>query len=152
MLMGLQSLFKMKSIDSTSHQLFSRVVDFSQRLEVRSSKCHDTSEEIISGEFPKLIEGKTLSEFVKSAIERVKSDAATDLPMRTAVAKAIISSGVGSAPDSLSVILDSKLNCRCVNVDSCREALEFIASAGVDGGKGHFQALVATKFPFLKDF
>ncbi len=152
MLMGLQSLFKMKSIDSSSHQLFSRVVDFSQRLESRSSKCHDTSEAIISAEFPKLMEGKALSEFVKSAIERVKSDAATDLPMRTAVAKAIVSSGVGSASDSLSVILDSKLSCRCVNVDSCREALEFVASAGVDSGKGQFQALVATKFPFLKDF
>mmetsp|Transcript_285 Transcript_285/g.552 ORF Transcript_285/g.552 Transcript_285/m.552 type:complete len:918 (+) Transcript_285:161-2914(+) len=152
MLMGLQSLFKMKSIDSNCHQLFSRVVDFSRRLESRSSKCHDTSEEIISAEFPKLMGGKTLSEFVNSAIERVKSDAATDLPMRTAVAKAIVTLGEGSAPDSLSVILDSKLNCRCVNVDSCREALEFIASVGGDSGKGQFQALLVTKFPFLKDF
>ena len=152
MLMGLQSLFKMKSIDSNSHQLFSRIVDFSRRLESRSSKCHDTSEEIISAEFPKLMDGKTLSEFVKSAIEKVNCDAAADLPLRTAVAKAAITSGVGNATDSISVILDSKLNCRCVNVESCREALEFIATVGGDSGKGQFQALVATKFPFLKDF
>jgi len=152
MLMGLQALFKMKSIDSNSPQLFSRVVDFSQRLGSRSSKCHDTSEEIISAEFPKLMGGKTLSEFVKSAKERVKSDAASDLPMRTAVAKAIVSSGVGSAPDSLSLILDSKLNCRSANVESCREALKFIESVGGQSGKGQFQALVVTKFPFLKDF
>jgi len=152
MLIGLQALFKMNSIDPNSHQLFSRVVDFSQRLESRSSKCHDASEEIILAEFPKLMDAKSLSEFVQSAIDRVKNDVASDLPTRTAVANAIISTGVGSASDSLSLILDSKLNCRCVNVDSCREALKFIESVGSDSGKGQFKALIVTKFPFLKDF
>ena len=152
MLMGLQALFKIKSIDSNSPQLFSRVVDFSQRLDSRSSKCHDASEEIISVEFPKLMDGNSLSEFVKSALDRVKNDAESDLPMRTAVAKAVISTGVGSAPGSLSLILDSKLNCRCVNVDSCREALALIESVGGKSGKGQFEALIVTKFPFLKDF
>jgi peptide alpha-N-acetyltransferase len=152
MLMGLQALFKMKSFDSSSHQLFSRIVDFSQRLESRSSKCHDASEEIISKEFPKLMDGNSLSEFVKLAVDRVKNDTVSDLPMRTAVAKAILSSGFGRATDSVSLILDSKLKCRGVNVDSCREALKFIESVGDEGGESQLKTLILTKFPFFKDF
>ena len=151
MLMGLQALFKMNAIDANCHQLFTRIVDFAQRLESRSSKCHETSEGIISEEFPKLMDGKATPEYVKSVVEKIRSDDASCLSMRTAVGKAMISSGLGSAPDALSMILDSKLNCRDVTVESCRDALKFIESVGGDSGKGQFQALVLTKFPFAKD-
>ncbi len=153
MLMGLQALFKMKSIDSNSHELFSRVVDFSQRLESRSSKCHESSEEIISKEFPTLMDGKPLPDFLKAAVDTVKNNSLSALPMRTAVAKAMVDTGLGAAPSSISsLILDSKLECRGVNVDSSQEALKFIESTGDESCKVQFKALIHTKFPFLKDF
>lgn len=120
MLMALQALFKMRSIDSNSHELFSRIVDFSNQLSKRGDKGHAASEQVITDEFPELMNGKSLSDFVQMAVDNVKADALSTLSMRIAVANAMISTTVGSAADASSLLLDSKLNVRGVTIETWR--------------------------------
>jgi hypothetical protein len=70
--------------------------------------------------------------------------------MRTAVSKAMISAEVGSKQDALSLIMDSKLAGRGVNINSCREALQFVESVAPDR-KEQLRMLILAKFPFIKD-
>ena len=151
----------MKAISPNDHELFSRIVDFSQKLSSRSldSQGHAASQTVIASKFPKLMNDKSLTDFVTSSVEEVKVDALSSLPMRIAVARAILSTNVGSSLDATSLILDCKLNVRCVSVETCREALQFMEFLGTkeEGGgknnnnKGRLMQLIMTKFPFAKD-
>jgi len=93
---------------------------------------------------------QSLSDFIESNLDRVKSDPLSSFPLRTAVAKAMISAQVGSKKDAISLILDSKLAGRGVTIDSCRKALQFVESVDATS-KEQLAMLVATKFPFIKD-
>ena len=143
----------MKSVDPDSHKLFSRIVDFSQRLSNKSAGEGGAaaSEEVIR-DFSKLMDGKSLSDFV----DDVKNNPLSTLSMRVAVAKAMLSTNVGSSADAASLLLDSKLNVRGVTVESCQEAVAFMDSldnAGEGGGnKERMMKLIMTKFTFAKDF
>jgi hypothetical protein len=150
-----KALFKMRSIDQNAHQLFSRVVDFSQKLSSRATNDGNAaSEQVISSEFPTLMNDKSLADFVQSAVNKAKADASSSLPLRIVIARAILSANVGSASDACSLIFDSKLNIRCVAVETCQEALEFMESLGNDGAeaKERMKMLIAKKFPFAKDY
>merc|ERR1712127_543257 len=153
MLLALQSLFKMKSIDPNDHRLFTRTVDYSQKLSCRASdgqeKRNAPAEEVISSEFPNLMSGKSLADFVRSTAEGVRADESASLPMRVAVARAMLATGSKEA-DASSLILESELNVRCVTVETCREALKFVESLGGDS-KERLMGLVVAKFPFSKD-
>ena len=143
----------MKSVDPDSHKLFSRIVDFSQRLSNKSAGEGGAaaSEEVIR-DFSKLMDGKSLSDFV----DDVKNNPLSTLSMRVAVAKAALSTNVGSSADAASLLLNSKMNVRGVTVESCQEAVAFMDSldnAGEGGGnKERMMKLIMTKFTFVKDF
>ena len=147
----------MKSVDPDSHKLFSRIVDFSQRLSNKSAGEGGAavSEEVIS-DFSKLMDGKSLSDFVNMSMDGVKNNPLSTLSMRVAIAKAMLSTNVGSSADAASLLLDSKLNVRGVTVESCQEAVAFMDSldnAGEGGGnKERMMKLIMTKFTFAKDF
>lgn len=94
---------------------------------------------------------QSLTDFIQSNFDRVKSDPISSFPMRIAVSKAMISAQVGSKKDALSLILDSKLAGRGVTIDSCRKAMQFVESVDASS-KEQLPMLVATKFPFMKDF
>ena len=146
-----KALFKMRGISPTSHELFSRTVDFAQKLATRPAeqKCSDEAEGVISSEFPGLMKGESLSDFVTSAAREVKSDPSSSLPMRTAVAEALISTGAGSKADAAALILDSKLNTRGVDMETCRTALDFMGTLD-SKSKNAMAALVKARFPFSK--
>lgn len=144
----------MKAIDPDDHRLFSRTVDFAQKLSSGGGGGGNAAaEEVISSEFPGLMNGSSLQDFVKAAASDVQADSLSSLRTRIAVARAVASTGVGSGEEAVSLILDSKLNVQGVTVQTCREALAFIDSLGKDGleGRGNMAALVAAKFPFAKD-
>mmetsp|Transcript_2204 Transcript_2204/g.4222 ORF Transcript_2204/g.4222 Transcript_2204/m.4222 type:complete len:950 (-) Transcript_2204:232-3081(-) len=154
MLMGLQALHRMIAIDSNHHDLFARIVDFSQKLDSRTTTCHAASEGVILSEFPKLLDGKVLSDFIKSTLDSVQADPLSSLPMRIVLAKALISSNIATQSECVSLILDSKLSGRFVTMTTCRDALEFMESMGKDAifGKRELMTLIISKFPFAKDF
>ena len=90
---------------------------------------------------------------MKNTLDTVKADPLSSLPMRTAVAKAMVSSNVGTKSEAASLILDSKLSGRCVSVETCQEALKFMESLGKEGsaGKDQLLILILSKFPFAKN-
>lgn len=142
----------MKSIDSNHHALFSRIVEFSQRMTLRTSQGNASAEHVLLSEFPNLTNSDTLTGFVKMAVDTVKSDPLSSLPMRIAVARAVLCASLGSSADAASLILSSKLNVRGVTIESCREALAFMESLGTDGKyKDQLTTLITTKFAFAKD-
>lgn len=145
----------MRSIDPNAHQLFSRVIDFSQKLSSRTINGNAAAEEVISSEFPTLMNGNSLAEFVQSAVDDVKADSLSSLPRRIAVARALLSmNDVGfTDADASSLVLDSKLNVRGVTIETCLEALQFMESLGKEGGdaKERMMKLIMDKFPFATD-
>lgn len=140
----------MKNIDPNSYELFSRIVDFSQKLNCSNIKSHSSTEKVIATEFPKLMNNRCLSDFIKAGVNMVESDALSSFPLRLEVSKAMISAQVGSKKDALSLILDSKLAGQGVNMESCQRALQFVESVDPDT-KEHLKMLVVAKFPFVKD-
>eukprot|EP00581_Thalassiosira_minuscula_P017759 CAMPEP_0183722740 /NCGR_PEP_ID=MMETSP0737-20130205/14604_1 /TAXON_ID=385413 /ORGANISM="Thalassiosira miniscula, Strain CCMP1093" /LENGTH=974 /DNA_ID=CAMNT_0025952969 /DNA_START=188 /DNA_END=3112 /DNA_ORIENTATION=+ len=151
MLLALQALFKMRSIDPNDDRLFSRIVDYSQKLSAGSQKGHAASEEVIASEFPTLLNNKSLTNYISSAAEKVKADALSSLPLRIAVARAMLETKVGSSGEAAALVLDSKLNVRCVTVETCREALQFMELTGDKHNKEQMKQLIDAKFPFAKD-
>jgi hypothetical protein len=146
-----QALCKINIIEPSSHDLFSRIVDFSLKSASSTTKAHSSSEKVIAAEFPKLMNNQSLKDYIQSTLNTVNADPLSSLPMRMAVAKAMLLASVGTKDDALSLIIDSKLAGREVTVESCREALKFIESTGDDGKKEQLKMLVVGKFPFVKD-
>ena len=145
----------MNSIDSNDSGLFSRIVEFSQRMTLRTSQGNAAAEHVLLSEFPKLMNNDTsLLGFVKMTMNTVKGDLLSSLPMRIAVARAVLSTHLGSSAEAASLILSSNLNVRGVTVETCREALMFMESLETDGNepKHQMMKLITTKFPFAKDF
>jgi hypothetical protein len=143
----------MKSIESDDHRLFSRIIDFSQKMLCRSSRGHDAPEQVLSSVFPTLMNCLSLPDFVRLVVDDVKSDSMSNLSKVIAVARAMLSAKVGSSAEASSLLLDSKLNLRGVTMETCREALALMDSLGAnEEGKGQMMTLIISKFPFAKNF
>lgn len=132
MLMALQALFKGRSIEKDSSEIFTRVVDFSLKLGSLGD-VPKTVKIIIDEEAPKLLGGKSVADFVKAAADRVRLDKLTELPLRTAVAQAMVETKTGSVPEAASLITDGGIDSRNVTVQSCSDALAVLKSFGTDG-------------------
>lgn len=152
MLLAMQTLFKMKSINSDDHGLFTRIIDFSQKMSSRSSKGHVASEQVLSSEFPELTNRLSMQDFIQLAVVDVKTKPMSNLLKVIAVAAAMFSTKVGSSAEASSLLLDSKLNLRGVTIAACREALVLLKSLGTDKeNKEQLMKLIISKFPFAKD-
>lgn len=144
----------MKSIDSNDHRLFIRIVEFSQLMACRTSQSNAAAEQVLSSEFPKLLNCDSLADFVQNAVNDLKADSLSSLPMRIAVARAMLSTNLGSSTEASSLILNSELKGRGVTIETCREALAFMESLGTAEGdeyKNQMMKLIMAKFPFAKD-
>lgn len=151
-----QALYKMKSIDGGDHRLFSRIINFSLKLTAANTKDDSPSAAasgLIAEEFPMLMNGKSLVDFVKLNVEKVKADSLTSLPMRVAVARAMLSTEPSQVEAAAELVLSCKLNARGVSVENCREALKFMESLGESNKyMEKMMTLIMVKFPFAKDF
>jgi hypothetical protein len=148
----------MKSIDTNDHQLFSRIVDFSQKHFTETPEgggrvaVATVAKEVIASEFPTLLLDQPLSGFVAAAAGRIGAGTAppSGLPLRIAVAKAVLSTGSdGGSSQASALVLDSGLNVPGVSVETCQEALSLMATLGC---QERMMELVMAKFPFAKDF
>ena len=143
----------MKSIESDDHRLFSRIIDFSQKMSSRSSRGHDAPEQVLSSVFPTLMNCLLLPDFVRLVVDDVKADSMSNLSKVIAVARAMPSAEVGSSAEASSLLLDSKLNLRGVTMETCREALALMESLEAnEEDKGQMMKLIISKFPFAKIF
>lgn len=144
----------MKSIDSDDPGLFTRLVDFAQIMSNRSiTQGDDASEQVLCSEFPELINHLSLKDFLKTVVDNLKANPMSyHLSKVIAVARAMLSTSVGSCAEASLMLLDSKLNFRGVSIETCREALALLGSLGADeGNKEQLMMLISSRFPFAKD-
>ena len=98
---------------------------------------------------------KTISEFVSEAYECIKKNPLTDLPMRVAVMKALITTNTGTLKDAISLVMDGGLDGKKVSISNCKKAIQCFDSLGKDAkdakdAKLKFISMVREKFPVAK--
>jgi NMDA receptor-regulated protein 1 len=130
-MLALQALFKARSIDSESSELFSRIVDFSGKMN-GFGESSPAVRSVIAEETPMLLGKQSVSDFIKSASAKIREHPLTDLPMRTAVVKAIADSKSAPIKDAVSLITDGGMDARKVSVDTCHAALDLLKNLGPD--------------------
>lgn len=144
-LMALQALFKAKSIDAESPDLFSRVVEFAL---LSLDNEHEMVLSVVKSELPALLNNcTTVEEYVTAAAAKVPSTE-TSLPMRVAIAKAMVKTSKCSPSDAAKLILEGGIASRGVSVASCKEALETLKEIG--SGTDEWTKIVTGRLPLLK--
>jgi len=151
-MMALQALFKAHKIDPESSELFSRIVDFAINGP-KGETAHSAVSEVILSEIPVLLGGKTVSEYVSSAANKVKSDVLTNLPTRIAVAEALVSTNIGTPGDAATLIVDGGLDGRMASIKNCRLALKCITKLGdsTTDARDVWISKVKERFPQVTD-
>jgi hypothetical protein len=151
-LMALQALHKARSIDPESSELFSRVVDFAGKMD-SFAEATDVVRTVMKAETPQLLGGQSVAEFVKAAASNVRDNARTDLPMRIAVAKALVETKTSSVADASAVIINGGISSTKVTVETCRDALGAMKAFGKesDGAVKQWIADVQGRFPLISN-
>lgn len=126
--MALQALFKAKAINEESSEVFSRIIDFESKMSGFS--LSNELKILITEEAPALWENKSINTFILDAASAIKENPTTDLPMRTAVAKALIKSNSGSIGDACDIIIKGGINSKKVSFESCQVARSTLESFG----------------------
>lgn len=147
-LMALQALYKARSIDPESGELFTRLVDFGNKF----GNIGDVSavvKEILDEETPRLFDHQTVSEFIKSTASSIRAEKRTRLPLRTAVARALVETKTASVTDAVSLITEGGMECGGVTIVSCQDALRWLRSFGPEGEAAveEWKSTVLQRFP-----
>ena len=150
--LAMQALFRGRALDPQNGELFTRIVDFSDKASPEDDS-HDAVKEILKDELPKLYDGKALSQFVRDAAASAKGDASTNLSLRIAIARAIAKTKTGSTSDAASLIIDQGLDGQGVSVDTAKAALACLDEFGdeASAAKTKWIAAIKERFPLIKD-
>ena len=150
--LAMQALFKGRALDPQNGELFTRIVDFSDKASPEDDS-HDAVKEILKDELPKLYDGKALSQFVRDAAASAKGDASINLSLRIAIARAIAKTKTGSTSDAASLIVDQGLDGQGVSVDTAKAALACLDEFGdeASAAKTKWIAAIKERFPLIKD-
>jgi len=130
-LLALQALHKMKKLDPDNSELFRRTVEFAGKTNDFDASP-GVSLIVLTDEFPELLGNQSITDFIDQAVSNIRKEPLTDLPLRTAVVKAIADTKHGSIKDALPLITDGGVDSRKVTVESCLDALDLLKSLGAD--------------------
>lgn len=137
-MMALQALVKAKALDPNSSELFTRIVDLKQKQFSPSPGLPTAStsllQEVFESERSKLLSWNnetvdnniTLSDYVANVASSIKNDTKASLTLRISVAKAMLSCGVGTVSESISIITEKKLQVYGVTLEGCKESLSYL--------------------------
>jgi hypothetical protein len=152
-LMALRALHKARAIDPERSEYLDRVVDFATKIE-SFKDLPEAVNTVLTGEFPQLLDKKSIAEFLKWTSEKIRQDGQNScLSNRTVIAKALISTKSGSVSDASSLILDGGISGKGVTVDACREAAAVLKTFGGEANTFREQWIsqVKERFPLVKD-
>ncbi|GKY99467.1 hypothetical protein MPSEU_000901100 [Mayamaea pseudoterrestris] len=152
-MMSLQSLYKARSIDPANAALFTRTVDFFVKRPFFGN-LSDQSQAFVDEAAPTLLNDKDLVVFIQEAAKAASTDELTALPLRVAIAKALVETKAGSVVDACALIVDCGIKSRGVSVDTCSEALSVLKSlgSGAEQATKMWIAAVKAQFPLLPTF
>jgi hypothetical protein len=133
-LMAVQALFKARSIDPHSAELFSRTVDFWRKHDAFGELATATKN-VVKELKPKILGNHSVKDFVNGGVDRIRSDALVDLPFRCAVARALVETETGSVSDAAALITSGGLEARQASIENCQVASATLRDFGPDGVK-----------------
>ena len=152
-LMAIQALYKARSLEPQNDGLFTRIVDFFGRIDTFTD-LSDPAQIIFKEAAPRLLDGMDVVGFVKAAAKAAVNDGLTALPLRCAIAKAVVESSAGPVSEACCLITKDGIRSRGVTVASCHQALAVLKSFGKDGEAAveDWIAEVKATFPLLSTF
>lgn len=142
-MMALQALFKAKALDPNSSELFVRIVELKQKKFSSSGSLTSSAsvlQEVFESERCKLLHcnnnsvdnNTTLLDFVSNVASSIRNNRNASLALRIAVAKAMVSCGIGTEADAVSIITVDKLQICSVTLEDCKDALSYLKELGGD--------------------
>jgi N-alpha-acetyltransferase 15/16, NatA auxiliary subunit len=151
-MLALQALFKARNIDPESSELFSRIVDFTGKVE-HFGEVSSAVRSVIAAEAPDLVGHQSVSDFVVMSAERIRENSLIDLPMRTAVVKALVDLNSQPIKNVVSLIVDTGMNARKCSIEACRHALELLHILGDEASDSakSWEEQIAIRFPVIKE-
>lgn len=132
-MLALQALFKARSLDSDSTDLFVRIIDFSSNA--TGSTFNDSPAAVgtvIAELTPVLLGHQSVESFILCAQDKILADPSIELPMRMAVAKAMVEKNMQKIQDAMKLITDGGIDARKVSVETCLSTQHFLESLGSD--------------------
>ena len=151
-LLALQSLYKMRSLDTSDAGFFTRLVDFALKVPVLEG-LSGPAKVVLSEEFPSLLKGQSIKDFVAGAAKQVRGGLAVSLLYRVAVAEALVKTELESASAAASLIVEGGLDVPGVTVESCASAMKSMEGLGPEANDPlkQWKAMVQGRFPVAAD-
>ena len=152
-LLALQALFRAHELDSEHCEYISRLVDFATKMK-EFGDLPSAVTTIIKEETPRLLEKKTVEQYLASVAESVKnSGASSNLATRTAVAKALVETKAGSVADASALILNGGISSKGATVVACQEASSVLKGFGASASSSteKWISQVKERYPLLQD-
>jgi hypothetical protein len=152
-LLALQALLKMRSLDADHPEYFTRLVDFALKIP-GFEKLPDAVGTVITEESSKLLNQKSVSEYVSEAADQARQNKITALPARVAIAQGLVKTNPASVGAAATIIIDGGMDSLGVNVESCRVALEALKGFGTESEASTKQwiSVVKERFPLISEF
>ena len=152
-LLALQSLFKMRGLDGEDPGYFSRLVDFGLKMPAFGD-LPGVVRTVVQEEFSKLIDKKSISDFVSQAADRARQNVNSSLPARVAIAEGLVKIDPTSRGAAASIILDSGIDGKGVDFKSCQAALAALKSFGKEAEESTKQwlSIVKGRFPLITEY
>ena len=150
-MLALQALLRLKSLDSESADYVSRLVDFA--LKVPTFDIQGAVKNVVTEECSKLLSGKSIGDLVKELAKQARSDPSTSLPLRIVIANSLVSTKSEAIDTAVSVIVDTGAEMRGCDIESCRQALTTLQGFGKEASSAleKWKAFVAKQFPLAKN-
>lgn len=151
-LLALQALFKMRQLDEFHGDFFSRTVDFSLRI-CTFGEQNGVVATVLNEEFPNLLHGKSIKEFVAEAAAKIRSDPLASLPYRVAVTQGLVKTELEPVSAAAQLILQGGISSKGVTVESCGAALKALKALGAEAepALNQWTTLVKDRFPLASD-
>mmetsp|Transcript_22558 Transcript_22558/g.53550 ORF Transcript_22558/g.53550 Transcript_22558/m.53550 type:complete len:897 (+) Transcript_22558:208-2898(+) len=152
LMLALQALLRLKTIDAKSPEYVSRTVDFA--LKVSNFVMSGAVKNVVTKECTNLLNGASVANLVKELAVEARSDPTTPLPLRIVIAKSLVSTKSEPVEKAASVIVDSGTEMRGFDVQSCRLALTALKDFGSEASTAveKWKALVTERYPLAKYF
>ena len=149
-LLCLQALFKARAVDEDSHELFTRIVDFSHaQVSSLASTAPPSVQAVLTTEMPRLWQGHAS---VTALVVARAAERDADLWMRTAQALALVQlQGATALSEAVRRIVPDGMAARKVTVESCQAAWAALEALGATAAAQEWAAHMAQRFPVVKE-
>ena len=142
----------MRGLDAGHAGYFSRLVDFALKVP-NLEGLSEPAKLVLSEEFPALLKGASVKDYVSDAAKAIQRGDVVDLPFRVAVAECLVKTGLATVGSATAMIIEGGLDTPGVSLESCSSALRAIQGLGPEGKDAaeKWASMVKERFPLLTE-